>query len=249
MRAQTEGDAFVAKEGFEVAPHVFVFAMRQRVIAIDNRDAAAEAAKGLCEFESNISAAKDQQVFRDAVEFEGLDVREGSGLRETGYPRKGRTRSGADDNFVAANDANVALWCSDLKSLRLDEARRANEQLSAAPGELFEVHSDEAGDHEALALADGSHVDEDVVLANAELFAAEEVGGDLGAVNDVLAGQTSDVGARATNIFALHKDYASSHLGHCPGEELAPFAASENDKIVAFLAHSSVPCLHCVQRG
>ncbi len=51
---------------------------------LDNGDAAAEAAVGLGEFEADIAAAEDDQVRGQSVEFEQLDVRERSGIRQAG---------------------------------------------------------------------------------------------------------------------------------------------------------------------
>ena len=62
------------------------------------------------------------------------------------------------------------------------------------------MHFDQSIDHLPLAVADGGHVDLPVAVGDPELGAAAEIVGDLGAVDDVLARQAGDVGARPADI-------------------------------------------------
>ena len=65
---------------------VVVFTMSEARVAIDDGHAAAEAAHGLGEFETDKTASQDEEMLGDAVEFEGFDV-----ARSTGWPlRAGR---------------------------------------------------------------------------------------------------------------------------------------------------------------
>ena len=62
---------------------VVIFVVEQARVAFDDGDATAEAAKCLSEFEADVASTKDQEVFRNAVKFQGLDVGERLGFAKT----------------------------------------------------------------------------------------------------------------------------------------------------------------------
>ena len=104
-------------------------------------------------------------------------------------------------------------------------------QFRAAVLEIGEVHVDEAVDHFAFALAHAGHVDPPIVLGDAEFLAAAKIIRHLGAVDDVLARQTGDVGAGTADIFPLNHRHARALFGQRPGDVFAGFAAAEHQDV------------------
>src|SRR2546428_6072773 len=96
------------------------------------------------------------------------------------------------------------------------------------------MHLDQPGDHLALALTHGWHVDFPVILGDSEFLASAEVRGDFGAMDDILARKTGDVGARTSDIFSLNDGSLHPLPGQCPGDVFARFAAAQHEEIVFF---------------
>ena len=96
------------------------------------------------------------------------------------------------------------------------------------------MHVDQTGDHLALAITHGGHVDAGVLLADPKFLAAEKVGRDLGAVDNVLARQARDVRTGTSDPFPLDDHGPEAFFGQGPGEILTAFAAAEDDEIEFF---------------
>src|SRR5467141_3154922 len=96
------------------------------------------------------------------------------------------------------------------------------------------MHLDQSGDHLALALTHGWHIDFPVVLGDSEFLASAEVRGDFGAMDDILARKTGDVGARTSDIFSFNDGSLHALPGQCPGDVFAGFAAAQHEEIVFF---------------
>ena len=94
------------------------------------------------------------------------------------------------------------------------------------------MHLDQPGDHLALALTHGWHIDFPVILGDSEFLASPEVRGDFGAMDDILARKTGDVGARTSDIFSLNDGSLHPLPGQCPGDVFARFAAAQHEEIV-----------------
>ena len=102
-----------------------------------------------------------------------------------------------------------------------------------------------SGDHSAFALADCSHVDFDVVLRDSELLASEEVRGDFGAMDDVLAGEAGDVGTGSADIFLLDNGNFLSLFGERPEQDSFPgSAAAKNDEVIFLRSERSSVVAH-----
>jgi hypothetical protein len=183
-------------------------------------------------------------MFGDVVEFERLDV---SQRLRFHHPRDIRNRGAAacaDYDFFAANDLSTAVCKSDRHCLGTDELRRTFDQLRAALLEFVEMHVDQPVHHLALMIARAGHVDPEFVFEDAELFAVTEVRHNLGAMNEILAGKTRNVGAGAANIFPLDHSDALPLLGQRPPDELGSFAAAEDDKIAMLDSREVFPGAH-----
>ena len=64
----------------------------------DDRHAATEAAIGLRQFEAHIAATQHDQMRRQIVKFEGLNIRERPGCSEAGNIGDGRMSSDIDED-------------------------------------------------------------------------------------------------------------------------------------------------------
>ena len=227
-------DAFIPAHFFQALRNVFVLAINEAAIAIEECHLRAETAEGLGEFESYIARAENQEVLRDVIEFQCLDVRERPRLDQPRNRFQRGPRARIDDDILAAKRARPAVGQLNLDGLGGDETPRTHNQFRAALPVMVEMDVDKVLDHLALAFAHRRHVDADIVFADAELLAAIKERGDLGAVDDVLAGQARDVGARAAHIFALDHHDALSLLGGSPGNQFSAGAAAEHDEIIFF---------------
>src|SRR5260221_12840735 len=93
---------------------------------------------------------------------------------------------------------------------------------------------DQPGDHLALALTHGWHIDFPVILGDSEFLASPEVRGDFGAMDDILARKTGDVGARTSDIFSLNDGSLHPFPGERPCDVFAGFAAAQHEEVVFF---------------
>src|SRR3989454_3015993 len=72
------------------------------------------------------------------------------------------------------------------------------------------------------------------MLGDSEFLASPEVRSDFGAMDDILARKTGDVGARTSDVFSLNDGSLHPLLGQCPGDVFASFAAAQHEEIVFF---------------
>src|SRR5882724_8972923 len=101
---------------------------------------------------------------------------------------------------------------------------------------------DQPGDHLALALTHGWHIDFPVILGDSEFLASPEVKGDFGAVDEILARKTGDVGARTADIPTLNDGSLYPLFCQRPGDVFAGLAAAQHEEIVFFRLRGS--CVH-----
>ena len=101
-------------------------------------------------------------------------------------------------------------------------------------GVVGEVHVTKTVDHALAASADGFHVDVPFSVDDAELCAALEEGGDLGGVDDVLAGEAGDVGAGSAETLVFDVGNFFALEAEMPGEIFAAFSAANDDCVVLF---------------
>ncbi len=95
-------DPLVPEESLDRLGHVRVFAMDQRAVPFDDGHAAAEAAEGLRQLEAHVAAAQDDQVFRQVVQIQCLDVSQRARIREPRGVIDPGTRPGVDHDGLAA---------------------------------------------------------------------------------------------------------------------------------------------------
>jgi hypothetical protein len=105
-------------------------------------------------------------------------------------------RTEVEKDAVSPDGSRTAIAQLDLHGAGSDESRNAIDQFRAAGFGVVLVCLAQLSDHRALAALDGRHVDAQGISLEAELDAAPGQGDYLGP-DDVLAGQTGDVWARA----------------------------------------------------
>ena len=96
FRIRDDGDAFIPAHFFQSLRGIFVFVVREAAIAVDQRDLGAETAEGLGKFESDITSAQNQEVFRDVIKFKCLDVSQRLRLGQSRNWLKRGARAGID---------------------------------------------------------------------------------------------------------------------------------------------------------
>ena len=124
-------DPLVVEEFPQGLRDVAVLAVGQGVVPLDDRHAAAEAAQGLGQLEPDVAAPQDEEVLRDAVQFEGLDVRHRPRLGEARDRVDPRTGAGADHDDVAAEGARPAVGSA--TSIVFGPTKRPCPMTSSAP--------------------------------------------------------------------------------------------------------------------
>ena len=206
-------DAFVVEELLNGFGDVGVFAVGEGGVALDNGDARAEAAHGLGKLKADVAAANDEEMFGDDVEFEGFDVGERMGFMQAGDGIDGGAGAGIDEDLFGSEGEGAAGVEVDLDGFGADEFAKAHCKLCAVLFEVVEVDLGESFDHLSFVGANGGHVDVPFTVNHAELRAALEVRGDLGAVDNVFAGQAGHVGTGSADGILLDGDDAATMRG------------------------------------
>src|SRR5579862_1179347 len=96
-----ELDAFGFERFLKRDGNISVFSCQDLTAAMNNRHAAAEAAKHLSEFKPDIAATKDQQVFGNFLKFHQGLIGEVAGRVDSLDARWSGPRARVDKNFVA----------------------------------------------------------------------------------------------------------------------------------------------------
>src|SRR5262249_50755091 len=96
------------------------------------RHAAAEAAIGLRQLETDVAAAEHDQMRRQVAELESLDIREWSGRFQPGNVGNCRVRPDIYEDLIAGEHTDAAIIQQHLDRLWRDKPTRAHDQLGAA---------------------------------------------------------------------------------------------------------------------
>ncbi len=166
---------------------------------LDDRHFGAEAAVSLRQFETGITAADHDEVRRQNVELENLDMGQRLCRLEAGHAGNKRVGSDIEEDPIADERSHAAVVQAHLERLRPDETPAPHDQFGAARLIVLQMRGDLRGDHLALALANLRHVDLDRPGDHAEFGRMAREMSDLGASNLVLARQAGDVGAGAAD--------------------------------------------------
>jgi hypothetical protein len=101
LRVRTNIDAIEAENLQKSLSDIFIPSGKQLCSSLQNADTASETYERLCELQANIPAAQDNQMFRKAVEFERLYVRERFRRAKAGDVRNGRVSTEIQEHPVA----------------------------------------------------------------------------------------------------------------------------------------------------
>src|SRR6267378_1469834 len=121
-----------------------------------------------------------------------------------------------------------------LQSPGTDEASGAEDEVGSALLVIIEIQFVQARYHPAFAAAHERHSDCEAFFSNAEVFTSANVRCNPRTVNNVLAGQTGDIGARSANVFAI--DHGDTLLlpSKSPCSDCRSRAAAQDHKIEFF---------------
>src|SRR2546430_180736 len=231
---QNEIDTFFFQKHLKSFRHIVVFPIQKPLIAMDHRHLAAKTAHCLGKLQSYISAPQDEKMLGNFVQLQCFDMCEGFCVSKAGdwFDRCACAR--IDDHIAGAK-----LTCTPVSKFRFerfgtDKASRAKDEFRAGLPIVLEINVVPAGYHSAFAFTNNAHVHREVSFGHAELFASAEIRGHLGAVNDILTGQASDVRARATDVFALDHRHTLPLRSKSPRGDRPSCAATKNHEIEFF---------------
>ena len=117
----------------------------------------------------------------------------------------------------------------------------AHNELGAAALVLAEMHIDEPVDHFPLAASDAGHIGAHLSCHHTQAGLWVDEGDSLGAVNDVLAGKTGNIRARAADHRPFDHDRRLAAPRQGPGHELPTDAAADHQVLIVFDAHDGSP--------
>jgi hypothetical protein len=169
----------------------------------DHSDASAESTHGLGQFKPHVSAAENDQMFRNTIEFESFHVSHRFRGRESGNVRYGGMSAQVQEDAVCGQKPGIPLARFYFNGFRTGEPSLAEDQFRSAVFVPAEMPSDLVVDHGAFASPNTLHADVSRLHLNAEFRGPRYERRDFGAVDDVLAGQTRDIRARSADPFPL----------------------------------------------
>ena len=188
----------------------------------------------MCQFQSDVAAADDDQVVGQSIEFERLDVGERLCRRKARNIRDRGMCPEIESHAIAGQHARTAVVQTHLDGLGRDEPARAHDQLGAAGLVIVEVHGDQAVDHIALARQHLLHVGGGGTRHHSEPIRVVNQIGDLRAPDLVLTGKAVGVRTGTADQFALYKGGAMPRRGHVPGQKFAAFSAAKDEHFKGF---------------
>src|SRR5262245_57330211 len=170
----------------------------------------------------------------DMIELQRFNVRQRHRFQKSWNRLQRCACTGVNDYVLAAECTRATVVERHFDGFWRNKPSCAHNKLRATLAVIFEMDVDQILNHLPFAFAHSTHIDSNVLLADAKFLATEEERSHLRAVDDVLAWQAGDVGARTTHVSALDDDYALARLRGGPRDELAADATAENNEIVMF---------------
>src|SRR2546427_1891352 len=108
-------NSFVLAKPLESLGNVRILTTGEPRIAFHDRHAASQAAQRLRELKADISAAENQQMLGNHVEFQRLDMCQRKGLSKAGRGVDRRARSSVQKDAISAQDPSASIEQSDLQ--------------------------------------------------------------------------------------------------------------------------------------
>src|SRR5262245_49715071 len=125
-------DSLAAQDSLDFLGNISILAAHKLRPTLQNRHAAAEAAVGLCQLETDIAASEHNQMRWQVAELESLNVRQWPRRIEPGNLGNCRMRSDIDEDIVAGEHTDAAVIQLHLDRLWRDKPTRTHDQLGAA---------------------------------------------------------------------------------------------------------------------
>src|SRR6266404_6782875 len=170
----------------------------------------------------------------DLVQFECFDMREWLRVSKAWNGIQDGARTCTDDHVGSAELMPCPVGQCGLHSPGTDEASGAEDEFRSALFVIVEIQFVQGRYHPAFAVAHERHSDCEAFFSYAEVFTSANVRRNLRTVNNVLAGQTGNVGARSANVFAIDHCDTLSLRSKCPCSDSRSGAAAEDHKIEFF---------------
>src|SRR6516225_5777110 len=195
-------------------------------------------------FETDIATAEHDQMRRQVVELQRLDMGERPGGIEAGNARNCCVGADVEENLVTRQHTCAAVIEAYLERLRRHKAPGPHDQLAA--GCLVEINMprNPGLDHIALTLADPCHVGRDRTADyRAETGGVTRQMRDPRAPNLVLAGEAGDIATGAPDPLPLDHGRPSPRSRQMPSHLLAALATAKDQDFDPFrLRHELPPC-------
>src|SRR5580658_3955777 len=180
--AEYQVDSLVFEEFAEGLREVIVFAKQETVVTFDYGYFAAEPTHRLGEFDADVAATENQEMFGDFIELKRFDMRQRARVDQAWNRVQRSARPGADDHVRSAEQAACTIAQGCLYRSRRDEAPRRENQFRARLLVVVEVEIVQPRNHLAFAVAHHRDIHSEVFFGDAEGFAVANVGGHPGAV-------------------------------------------------------------------
>src|SRR5271169_2703991 len=231
--------AVLLHDGEDFRGDIGVFAAQQKPGPLHNCHAAAKAAEELAKFQADVTAADNEKMFRNGVEFHDGSAVEIRNALQPFERRHGRAAAGVDEKFVGSESALRAVLQADLNGARAGEAGFAEKKIEI--GSFFDmglVAIAEVVDDVALALPNAAQINRDAAGVNAVIRAASREVGDAPACDHRLGGSATLVDASAANVCALHESRPQTCIGKSLAKRRSGLAGTNNDGLIV------VRCAH-----
>src|SRR6266436_1302353 len=209
-------NTFVTENPLQLIRDVGILPVHELRPMLYDRHAATEATVSLGKLETDIATPEHDQMWRQVVEFQSLNICERSGSLEARNARNCRVRSDVKENLVARQHARPAVIQAHLERFWCHKTPSPHDQFGSARLVVLQMHGNQVVHHVALALANRRHVDRDRTGHRAELRGMVRQMRNLRAPNLILTGQAVDVGTGAPDPPALHDGSLSPRSRHMP---------------------------------
>src|SRR5215471_486199 len=161
-------------------------------------------------------------------------MREWLRLTKTRNRCQGGPGSRTHDHVFAAQLTGGSIGESRLHGSSGYKSSGPQDELRSGFPVVFHVHLVHADYHLALTVTNDRHVNRVALISDAKFLASAKVRRHLRTVDDVLAWQAGDVGARSANVFAVDEGDSLSLCSKRPCSQCGSRAAAENHEIVIF---------------
>src|SRR5262249_39891876 len=222
-------NAFIAEQTLHLLRDVDILPCHDLRTGLDDGHFAAKAAISLGQFQAGISPTDHDQMLRQIIELESVNMRERVGRLQVGNIWNGRVGSDIEENLVSYQLARAAVVQIHLKGFWRYETAAAHDQFGAARAVNLQVLRNLALYHRALALTNNHHVDGDGTGHSTVLPAVARKGPTFRPRLFLLHGDQGHLGRGAAAPPPLHDGRPVPRLRHVPGYKFAANTTPKNE--------------------